>query len=348
MPVEKSPPWLFVATWFDPQPRLEKRYLMKYWKENHKLELVDLKSSKLFLKKSDAPSQYTSEHFRVGTKLFIYGREIFVADYGDGKTRNALHRDFVPSIAIIPDSDSKQWGQLVEAMSSDPAMRMSKVRTVYIDPATADRVVAEAGMSPQLSSLLSGHVCLVCVFNAEGGPDSMTAISQSFPQVDMLVGGPESTPALISICDAMKPTATLDNCTCAIVKPHVLLSNHQGQVLRAILEEGYELSALETLHFDRNQAEEFLEVYREVVPEYAGHVDELISGPCLALELRAMKAVETFRETVGPWDIEMARELRPGTLRARFGIDKVRSAVHCTDLPMDGVTECEYCFQIMA
>lgn len=36
---------------------------------------------------------------------------------------------------------------------------------------------------------------------------------------------------------------------------------------------------------------------------------------------------------------EIARHLRPRTLRALFGVDKVRNAVHCTDLPEDGLLE---------
>ena len=36
---------------------------------------------------------------------------------------------------------------------------------------------------------------------------------------------------------------------------------------------------------------------------------------------------------------EIARHLRPKTLRARFGIDKIKNAVHCTDLPDDGPLE---------
>lgn len=32
--------------------------------------------------------------------------------------------------------------------------------------------------------------------------------------------------------------------------------------------------------------------------------------------------------------------------RARFGLDKVRNAVHCTDLPEDGSLEVEYFFSI--
>jgi hypothetical protein len=33
--------------------------------------------------------------------------------------------------------------------------------------------------------------------------------------------------------------------------------------------------------------------------------------------------------------------------RAKFGLDRVRNAVHCTDLPEDGTLECEYFFKIL-
>ena len=46
----------------------------------------------------------------------------------------------------------------------------------------------------------------------------------------------------------------------------------------------------------------------------------------MCLELRAENAVEVFRETAGPWDIDMARELRPNSIRAKFGEDNIRSA----------------------
>lgn len=36
---------------------------------------------------------------------------------------------------------------------------------------------------------------------------------------------------------------------------------------------------------------------------------------------------------------EIARQLRPRTLRAVFGETKVQNAVHCTDLPEDGLLE---------
>lgn len=62
-------------------------------------------------------------------------------------------------------------------------------------------------------------------------------------------------------------------------------------------------------------------------------------GLSIVLEIRCENAVESLRALCGPHDPEIARMLRPKTIRARFGKDKVRNAVHCTDLPEDGNLE---------
>ena len=43
-------------------------------------------------------------------------------------------------------------------------------------------------------------------------------------------------------------------------------------------------------------------VYKDVVPEYSDHVQQLCSGLVVALEVRAESAVQVFRQTAGPWD----------------------------------------------
>lgn len=43
----------------------------------------------------------------------------------------------------------------------------------------------------------------------------------------------------------------------------------------------------------------------------------------------------------------MARTVRPKSLRAVYGKDKAKSAVHCTDLVEDGILEVEYFFNIL-
>lgn len=67
----------------------------------------------------------------------------------------------------------------------------------------------------------------------------------------------------------------------------------------------------------------------------------------MALEIHATDAPRTFREFCGPADPEIARHLRPATLRALYGKNKVQNAVHCTDLPDDGILEVQYFFKIL-
>jgi nucleoside diphosphate kinase len=50
---------------------------------------------------------------------------------------------------------------------------------------------------------------------------------------------------------------------------------------------------------------------------------------------------------VGPNEVEIAKHVRPNTIRAKFGSDKVKNAVHCTDLVNDGILESEYFFYMM-
>jgi nucleoside-diphosphate kinase len=61
--------WLFVAEWFDPMPRLKRMYLLKYFVQQHQVEMVDVKSKKMFLKKSACPAEITPEDFAVGKKV---------------------------------------------------------------------------------------------------------------------------------------------------------------------------------------------------------------------------------------------------------------------------------------
>ncbi|ELK29876.1 Nucleoside diphosphate kinase 7 [Myotis davidii] len=134
-------------------------------------------------------------------------------------------------------------------------------------------------------------------------------------------------------------SAKFTNCTCCIIKPHAISEGMLGKILMAIRDAGFEISAMQMFNMDRANVEEFYEVYKGVVSEYNEMVTEIYSGPCVALEILQTNPAKTFRELCGPADPEIARHLRPGTLRAVFGKSKIQNAVHCTDLPEDGLLE---------
>lgn len=75
---------------------------------------------------------------------------------------------------------------------------------------------------------------------------------------------------------------------------------------------------------------------------------ELCSGHCFAIEVLAKdpntNTYEEFRKLCGPIDSEMAKKLRPNTIRAKFGRNKIQNAIHCTDLEEDTRHEIEFFF----
>jgi len=84
----------------------------------------------------------------------------------------------------------------------------------------------------------------------------------------------------------MKTTAVLDNCSLCIIKPHIVKSGQLGQVIDMILQNGFEISAAEMFHLSREVIEEFMEVYKGVLPEYLPLIEHLSNGPSVVLEVR--------------------------------------------------------------
>ncbi len=145
----------------------------------------------------------------------------------------------------------------------------------------------------------------------------------------------------------MKTTALLNNCSGAIIKPHAVKEGNAGAIIDAVLAEGFEVSAVEMFNVDLPTAEEYFEVYKGVLPEFLPMIEHMTTGPCIVLEVRQEEVIPAFRKLCGPHDPEIAKHLRPESLRSKFGNDRVCNAIHCTDLPEDGVIDCEYFFSIM-
>ena len=113
----------------------------------------------------------------------------------------------------------------------------------------------------------------------------------------------------------MQTTAVLNNCTLCLIKPHILNEGNVGSVIEMILSAGFEISAMEMFNLSRPVVEEFYDVYKGVLPEYLPLIEHLSNGPVLALEVRQENAVASFKELCGPHDPEIAKHLRPNTIR---------------------------------
>ena len=239
----------------------------------------------------------------------------------------------------------QDWGVIISRVEKE--MSFVRMKSLQLSELVASQLVSLLELNPRSNAVLTRGVCLLAVFQAENGCEIMKKELGNMTGVIVTTNGSHTTD-LLSLLLPLKTTSTLDCCTCCVIKPHSVKSKSVGGILDIIIKQGYEVSAVDSFQFDKRASEEFLEVYKGVVPEYSDHVVQLSSGNSVCLEIRAENAVEVFRTTAGPWDIDMAKELRPASIRAKFALDKVRNAVHCTELASDGQLECEYCFHIVA
>jgi len=142
--------------------------------------------------------------------------------------------------------------------------------------------------------------------------------------------------------------------TTVVVLPHVVKRGTAGHVLQQLQgalaaeqDEPLAVTAMQMFDLELITAEEFLEVYQHVAPEYGEMAAELSAGLCLAVEVRGANAVARVRRICGPRDVDIAKQIRPDCIRAKHGVSTVQNAVHCTDLDEDGLTESEYFFSVL-
>mmetsp|Transcript_41335 Transcript_41335/g.81055 ORF Transcript_41335/g.81055 Transcript_41335/m.81055 type:complete len:220 (-) Transcript_41335:377-1036(-) len=150
---------------------------------------------------------------------------------------------------------------------------------------------------------------------------------------------------LFSNPDMLSSARMSQDCTVCVIRPHILVGGAAGEVVDRIQQAGLSVSAAQLFSLDRQAAAEFCDVYKGIVPQINAMIDELCTGACLVLELNGDGVLPALRELCGPPDPEIARHLRPESLRAQYGMTKVKNAVHCTDLPDDGPLESSFFFE---
>jgi len=367
--------YAFDVDWFDHSAGLVRKYQLVYYPKDSQIEMFDVKNRRTFLKKCEYPSITVKDLF-IGATVSIYSRQLKVVAYSDEFTANKLQPRQEKTLAIIKPDGYAHLGKIMDAIVA-AGMQCAEMRMTKLTGDEVEEFYEELRGTENFGRMVSfmASDAITCITIVGDGsvrkwidlmgpmdpnnakrdaPQSLRAIFGSDLVQNICHGSADAEAAQREIDFFFGPnskrfaqTAVLDNCTLAIVKPHALAQGLGGQIIDDILQRGFEISALQIFREDRANIEEFLEVYKEVVPEYNDMVAQLLEGPLLAMEIRAEDAVASFREFVGPADPAIGRTLRPHTLRAKYGHDKIRNALHCTDLPEDGGLDVEYFFRIL-
>ncbi len=115
--------------------------------------------------------------------------------------------------------------------------------------------------------------------------------------------------------------------TLSIIKPDAIENHQIGEIESYLEASGLHIVAAKLVHLTPEQAKSFYSVHRDR-PFYNDLIAYMTSGPVLVQVLEAEDAVALNRKVMGTTDPTKAS---PGTIRADFGTDLQRNAVHGSD-----------------
>ena len=128
--------------------------------------------------------------------------------------------------------------------------------------------------------------------------------------------------------------------TLSIIKPDAVAKGAIGAILKTFEGAGLRPIALKMLRLTEQQARGFYAVHRER-PFYGSLVKFMTSGPIVASVLEGESAIARNRELMGATDSARAAA---GTIRATWGTDVERNAVHGSDSAATARIEIAYFF----
>ncbi|EGR31510.1 nucleoside diphosphate kinase 7, putative [Ichthyophthirius multifiliis] len=365
--------YIFVVEWYDKAASLVRTYNLTYFTHDKSIEMYDLKNKRVFLKRNEFPMD--EKEFYLGNLITVFSRQLKIVDFADVFTRQRFQEAKQRTFAMIKPDAYNHLGKIISKIE-ESSLLIANMKMTKFSIQDAQEFYAEHKGKPFYETLtnfmssdfivgfeLVGENAIKIWRELLGPTNSLVAKEQAPNSIRGLFGtdgtknachGSDSPNSafrelnfFFSEKSQLQTTAIFNNCTCCVIKPHIVKSRQVGQIIDYILREGYEISALQTFTLDLPSAEEFYDVYRGVVPEFNSLAEHLTSGMCVALEVRQENVVSSFRQLCGPHDPEIGKVICENTIRSKFGIDRVRNGVHCTDLEEDGILEVEYFFNIL-
>ena len=103
-----------------------------------------------------------------------------------------------------------------------------------------------------------------------------------------------------------------------------------GKIIDAVYANGFKISKLKMSRFSQKTSEEFYGEHKGK-PFFPNLQEFIASDVVVGMELVADNAIEKWRKVIGPTNTQKAKEEAPNSLRAIFGTDGTKNAVHGSD-----------------
>jgi len=373
--------YCFNVEYYDNQAELLREYQLMFFPSDNSIEMYDVKQKKVYLKRVGYPGVQLKD-LVIGATVIIFSRPLLIKSYGDRYTANHLISKLERALLVVRLDSNTLLGDLFNFVI-DHGYTIIQMRKVKFSAQTAQEFLSISYSMEQAdkykSRLLSGVVYAFTLMKDDCvnslarllGPEDIDQASISYPDslrgyfmTNKENGFAHSSKSIVLAEEEInfmfgtyanhmfERTAKFKDCTLALIKPHILKQGLIGEIITAILKGGYEINDIQMFNLETSNATEFLEVYRGLMPTFTDHVNELISGASVAMEIshpsmNQDQIVKEFRKFVGPYEPGIGKQIFPMAIRSVYGYDWVHNALHCTDLPEDGPMESDYFFNIL-
>ncbi|KAG4076905.1 hypothetical protein HA402_015892 [Bradysia odoriphaga] len=293
----------FKANWFQKEADMCRPFIINVFPKDNSVEIFDERSRKMFMRRSPLDTLNTVNHERatskqiyVGAKLNIFGRQFDITDYADDVTKFKLASHRESAFCLLKPHAISFMDKILNQFR-DERLTIGHLKMVQLDRDYASRLLMQelGDVSPTLPDLMEsitqGPAVVLELFGQNAirklldilGPDNPDDAKELCPNsirakygmnlfknVAFCSKSAASTEVNIRYFfteNQVEPYVTM-NGTLAIVKPHAVLDGKLGDIISVIYENDFKVTAMKMMYMERENCEEFLEVYKGVAPEY--------------------------------------------------------------------------------
>lgn len=221
-----------------------------------------------------------------GGSITVYSRQLSVIDAANEYTKQLIKKRANKALFVVRPRGYAHMGKVIQVIETSGLVLlnsvMAQLERSHVSALSVHCLQFTASDGEDIDDLLQDVSVLIEVKQPTPNTleDALSRLEAARLRQHVLVGEIGLLDAFASSSSkvtsnsnnnssAIFPsTAVFDNCSLCLLRPRMLREGHVGEVLDAILNAGFEISAIKTLYFQMHDADEFFRVYKGIVRQY--------------------------------------------------------------------------------
>ena len=134
MPFEE--PLAFNVEWFDLAASLHRQFNLSFYESDSSVEMFDIKTRKMFLRRCVVPSGLDKKDLFVGNTVVVFARHLVIKEYANDYTKNQVENNKQTTLILIYPEAHKDVGYIISCFDR-AQYALCRVRSMRFNNITA-------------------------------------------------------------------------------------------------------------------------------------------------------------------------------------------------------------------